>query len=81
MTETVTIADRPDLIPTVVGWLWKEFWCYDGYSVEDTRIVVTAAIARSGPPQTFVTLANGSPVGTASLAAEDLDERPNRHYS
>ena len=77
LEEVVTIADRPDLIPTVVGWLWEEFWRHDGYSFEDTRTAVAASVARSGPPQTFVTLLNGRPVGTASLAAEDLDERPN----
>lgn len=77
LIDIVTIADRPDLIPTVVGWLWEEFWRHDGYSSEDTRTAVAASIARSGPPQTFVTLLNGRPTGTASLAAEDLDERPD----
>lgn len=73
----VTIADRPDLVPTVTQWLWREFWSLDGYPIEATRAVVAASIARSGPPQTFVALMQDQPVGTASLAAEDLDERPD----
>jgi hypothetical protein len=28
-------------------------------------------------PRTFILLADGEPVGTASLAAHDLDERPD----
>jgi hypothetical protein len=30
-----------------------------------------------GPPQTFVLLVNEQPVGTASLVAHDMDERPD----
>lgn len=74
--EIVTIADRPDLVPTVADWLWQAFWRQDGYGSADTQAAVAAATARTGPPQTFVALLEGRPVGTASLAAEDLDERP-----
>ena len=72
----VAIADRPDLIDVVTGWLWHEFWRHDGYSLAETRRAVAASTARSGPPQAFVLLARGQPVGTASLVIDDLDERP-----
>lgn len=73
----ITTADRPDLVPTVACWLWHEFWRHDGYTPEQTQAVVAASLARSGPPQTFVLLVDGEPIGTATLAAEDLDERPD----
>jgi GNAT superfamily N-acetyltransferase len=33
--------------------------------------------AETGPTQTFILLIDGEPVGTASLVAHDLDERPD----
>lgn len=75
--DIVMIADRPDLVPTVASWLWGEFWRYDGFALEETAAAVSAATARLGPPQTFVLLEGGTPVGTASLATDDLDERPD----
>ena len=80
MQEKPTItrtADRPDLVPIVARWLWHEFWQYDGYTLEQTWVVIAASVASSGPPQTFVLLLGDQPVGTASLATEDLDERPD----
>lgn len=73
--EIVTTVERPDLTPTVADWLWQEFWRQDGYGLAETHAAVAAA-ARTGPTQTFVALLDGRPAGTASLAAEDLDERP-----
>ena len=77
MHEIVRIADRPDLVPTVADWLWHEWWRDDGYTLEQTRDAVAASVSPSGPPQTFVLLDDGKPVGTASLVAHDLDERPD----
>jgi GNAT superfamily N-acetyltransferase len=71
----VRIADRPDLLPIVAGWLWHEWWHQDGYTVEQTHDVVAASVSPSGPPQSFVLLVDGKPTGTASLLAHDLDER------
>ena len=75
--RVVTVADRPDLIPTVADWLWHEFWRADGYTPEQTLRAVTLAGRPCGIPQCFVLLKDGQPVGTASLTAEDLDERPD----
>ena len=72
-----TTADRPDLVPLVARWLWHEFWQHDGYTLEQTQAVVAASAAQSGPPQTFILLVDDEPVGTATLAVEDLDERPD----
>jgi GNAT superfamily N-acetyltransferase len=71
------IADRPDLVPIVAGWLWHEWLHQDGYTLEQTNDAVAASISPSGPPQSFVLLVDGNPIGTASLVAHDLDERPD----
>jgi len=75
--QIVRIADRPDLVPTVAGWLWHEWWRDAGETLQATRDAIAASVSCSGPPQTFVLLADEEPVGTASLVAHDLDERPD----
>ena len=77
MQEIVRIAERPDLVPMVAQWLWDEWHLDAGDSLEATRDAVAASVSPSGPPQTFVLLVDNRPVGTASLVAHDLDERPN----
>lgn len=73
----IGIADRPDLAPLVAGWLWEAFWRDDGHTVAEVEAVIAAGTATRGPPQTFILLLDGAPAGTASLAAQDLDSRPD----
>ena len=73
----VRIADRPDLVPVVANWLWHEWWYRDGYTLEQTLDTVAASVSPSGPPQSFVLLVDGNPIGTASLVVHDLDARPD----
>ena len=78
MTEVITTtAERPDLVPIVAGWLWHEFWHWDGHTLQQTTAVVAASVTAKTLPRTFVLLLDGKPVGTASLSASDLAERPN----
>jgi Acetyltransferase (GNAT) family len=64
-------------VPMVAGWLWREWWHQDGYTLEQTHDAIAASVSLSGPPQSFVLLVDGKPIGTASLVAHDLDERPD----
>lgn len=85
MTETTptdrlsvtTIARRPDLLPVVADWLWREWWRPRGRTLEETEAVYAACRAEVGPPQTLVLLSGGTPIGTATLARTDLEERPD----
>ena len=72
-----TIAKRPDLLPIVAEWLWREFWQREGRSLEQTQAVYAECCAEVGALQTFVLLAGDTPVGTVTLARRDLDERPD----
>ena len=74
--RVVTIAEHPELVPVVTGWVWREFWRPDGDDLADAQAAVAASTARLGIPQTFVALADGAPVGTASLRARETDVRP-----
>ena len=72
-----TIAGRPDLLPIVADWLWREWWQRRGRSLEQTQAIYASCRAQVGAPQTFVLLADEAPVGTVTLARRDLDERPD----
>ena len=76
MTLTVvSTTERPDLVPTVAGWVWEEFWRSHGHTLEQTAEAVAATVAARDLPQTYVLLLDDWPVGTATLAARDLEER------
>ena len=74
--RVVTISERPDLVPVVAGWRWREFGQEDDQTLQQVVDVVAGSTSTLGPPQCFVLLVNDVPVGTASLTVEDLDERP-----
>jgi GNAT superfamily N-acetyltransferase len=74
--NVVSTAERPELVPTVAGWVWAEFRRGHGYTLEQTLASVSVTVTARDLPQTYILLADGRPVGTASLAEKDLEERP-----
>jgi GNAT superfamily N-acetyltransferase len=64
-------------VPVVARWLWEEFSRQSGRPLKHVQERLAASTAACGPPQTFVLLVDGEPVGTASLVAHDLDTRPD----
>jgi N-acetylglutamate synthase-like GNAT family acetyltransferase len=77
MAEIVTLADRPDLAAIISAWIWNEWSKHDGFSYEETLEYVAASSGGEDIPQSFVLLVDGEPVGTSSLVAADLKERPD----
>lgn len=75
--SVTTIARRLDLVPTVADWLWREWWRRTGRTLEEAEAVYAACRAEVGAPQTLVLLSGGTPIGTATLARHDLEERPD----
>ena len=75
--RVTTIRMRPDLLPIVAEWLWREWWKQKGCTLEQTQAIFAACVAETGPPQTFVLLEDEIAVATVTLARHDLDERPN----
>ena len=77
-TPTVaTVRERPDLLPVVAEWMWHQWWRQAGRTLEQTQAIYAECVAKIGAPQTFVLLEGDKPVGTVTLAREDLEERPN----
>jgi N-acetylglutamate synthase-like GNAT family acetyltransferase len=74
--EMTTVARRPDLLPVIAGWLWHEWWKNWGRSFEETQAIYAECRAEVGAPQTLVLLSDDAPIGTVTLARNDLDERP-----
>ena len=75
--EITTTAARPELIPEVSGWLWREWGIRRGRTRDDVAALLLARVAAQGPEQTFVLLDGGQPAATASLVHHDLDPRPD----
>jgi hypothetical protein len=48
----VSTTERPDLVPTVAGWVWEEFWRGHGHTLEQTAKAVAATVAARDLPQT-----------------------------
>ena len=71
----VSTSDRPDLVPVAARWLWTAFAQARGRSLEYMIDAVSKSVTARPMPRSFVLLHDGEPVGTASLAAHDLDER------
>lgn len=76
--EIVKTYDRRDLAQLVANWLWSEFHRQKGTSLADIEALVQTSVdAGRSLPRTFVLMIDGEPVGTASLAENDLDIRPD----
>jgi GNAT superfamily N-acetyltransferase len=72
-----TLLRRPDLLPVVADWGWREWYQRKGQTLEQAAAYYAAFRAEIGPGQTFVLLDGNVPVGTASLSRHDMDERPH----
>ncbi len=74
----VSTLARPDLVPLTARWRWQEFYRARGVPFAEVLAQTERALAAAAPlPRTLVLIAGGVPVGTASLAAEDMTERPD----
>lgn len=70
-------SDRPDLVEVTARWRWEAF-IHDTEPFEDVlkRAQRTSSMGLT-IPRTLVLLVDDEPVGTASLTAHDLEERPD----
>ena len=73
----VTNTERPDLVPVTARWRWEAFQQGQGRSLAEVTAAEAVGAASASLPRTFVLLVDGEPVGMASLAAHDLDTRPD----
>ena len=74
----VTTTERPDLVPVTARWRWEAFAQGQGRSLAEVTASESEGATGPGPmPRTFVLLVDDEPVGMASLAAQDLDTRPD----
>jgi GNAT superfamily N-acetyltransferase len=76
-TSVVSTLTRPDLVEVTVSWRWNE-WLRDREPFEVALGRAKQATAMGLKiPQSFVLLVDAEPVGTASITAQDLEERPD----
>ena len=71
------LADRPDFIPTLAEWHYRE-WAYlrPGDSVENRISMLRERSGRSELPITYVASSSAGLLGSAMLIASDMETRP-----
>ena len=73
--KIAAVSDRPELAPVVAAWLVDAFGYPGGRTIDEvTALILSPPV---GPEETFVLFDQGVPVGTASLAHQDLEARPD----
>jgi len=71
------LADRPEYVDVLVGWLHAEWgWFTPGSTLESRRAKLVQHLNRDRLPLALVAHERGQPLGTASLRAHDMDTRP-----
>ena len=72
------LADRPDFIPTLAEWHFRE-WAYlrPGDSVANRIRLLRERSGRSEPPITFVASLDAQLLGSAMLIDHEMDTRPH----
>jgi GNAT superfamily N-acetyltransferase len=74
----VSTTDRPDLAEVTARWRWGAFFRHTRRPLEQVLEAARRTAATTGVmPRTLVLLVDGEPVGTTSLTAHDLEERPD----
>jgi GNAT superfamily N-acetyltransferase len=72
----VAISEQPELAPMVAAWPWGAFFQHPG-AMDVQALTALILLPAVGAEETFVLFDGPTPVGTASLAAQDLDARPD----
>ena len=68
------LSEHPELAPTLAAWHHAEWACLlPGWTLPSALADLQTHIGRRQIPTTFVALAAGQPVGSASLLERDLD--------
>ena len=76
--ELVITSEYPDLAAITGRWRWEAFFRADGIALADMLAAERGGAATTSlMPKTFVMLADGEPIGMASLVERDLEERPD----
>lgn len=67
------LAERPDWLPIVAGWIYNEWWTsVDGASVETLSDLLRAHLVLDQMPLTLIASVDSRPIGTATLMAHDV---------
>lgn len=77
MDEITYLIPDPALVRTIAGWHQEAWGHLTGRSIEERIGEFEEQLDSRRVPLTVVARANGDPVGSASLLAEDMDTHPD----
>jgi GNAT superfamily N-acetyltransferase len=70
------LADRPEFLPVLAGWHHGEWGrLHPGDTAEKRAVRMEEHMGKRQIPTTFLALADGKPVGSASLVDYDMEDR------
>lgn len=72
----VSLKERPQLLETVADRIWEAWWRQEGVPLDVVLARVEESLSPSPLPATLVALSGHAFVGTVSVIASDMDERP-----
>jgi hypothetical protein len=78
MTRTELLADHLDLLPLLAEWHFRE-WSHlrPGETLQDGVRRLCGCARPGGVPSTFIAMADGQLIGSASLVRHDMEIRTN----
>lgn len=77
MTEIVFLADQPQHLTIIAGWVYDEWLRHrPGETPATAEALFRGMLRRDELPLTLLALEGGAPIGTASIYLQDMDSRP-----
>ena len=77
MIHVAYLADHPEVVPAVAGWLHAEWGHLPGASLENRTLQIEAQAQHRAIPCAFVAFDDSRPIGSASLVASDMRSHPD----
>lgn len=74
--SVIDLRKRPEFAPIIADRIWRAWWKPKGYALSFIENLVRQNLADEPIPLALVAHDEGTFLGTASVIASDLDERP-----
>jgi GNAT superfamily N-acetyltransferase len=78
--QIVPLADRPDLLPVIAGWMAAEWGGGRPAALDSMRAALGERMQRAALPMAWVALLGGGAAGTVSLLRHEIESLPQYEH-